>query len=198
MTVSEQTLGMQKELASKYKFFKERDDETGLIFRVLDQVIAVVNKIEPVFSAKPLEIYYHVPHEDEVLEAVRQSICFAWLNNVPATRDFDRSMAGRFGVLGKDYYSLQLPFRGLATRAQREDLFDLGINALCYNSMLGTYLDGDRIWKQGHLVKPSSFPTRWDERATMAIIAQQISYAEMLTVENRHWLNVGLQQRSEG
>jgi hypothetical protein len=160
----------------------------GALLETMQQTFTVVNKIEPVVSSKALEIFYYVPVEDDItLQAVKDCICLTWLQRSISSSDFDLPVSGQRAAMTKDISYLPLKWRSLPTRMQLDELYSLGVNYINCYARRQLYLEGIAIWRHGKRVEPASFPVKWNEMATMAVITEQISYATVLRIENPQW-----------
>lgn len=167
----------------------EPGSEVGLFLKVMEQTFTVVNQIAPVTSTRPLEIFYYLPVVDELLETAKLCICMSWLQNIQHADQFDLSVQYSHGQFADSLYKLPMALDRLPTAVQRDQLWDLGVNtASIYVGRRSLVLAGDVIWKQGERVQYLTVPPPWSSRATMLTLAQQISYAEFLTLKNPQWL----------
>ena len=176
-------------IRAKLEYIKnDARSESGLFLKAMEQAFTVVNKIEPVKSTKPLEIFYYVPLEDgAVLDVVSDCICLTWLANNSNIRQFDFPMTGRRGFMSSDISRLPLKWERFPTDAQQDELLQLGINCVTAYMRRQLCLLGDVIWRDGQRIRPTTFPPSCSDWASMVALAQQISYADVLKINNPQW-----------
>ena len=186
----EQFKAAAAEIKAKVEYIKnDSGSEAGLFLKVMEQAFTVVNKIEPVKSDKPLEIFYYVPLEDDhVLDAVKDCICLTWLENNQSVRKYDYPMTDRHALFGRDISILPLKWASIPTKIQEDELQLLGINCVTTYMRRQLCLRGNLIWKNGQCIRSTKFPPSWRDWATMAVLAEQISYADILQLGYPRWL----------
>lgn len=158
-----------------------------LLYKVMDDSITVVNSKEQVSSrhGKPLEIFYYAPYADEALAAVKDCICYSWLRLATAPQQYHTSFSQTRSSLISELVLLEKYKTGsYATQVDRDRLFLQGINCVIPYTKTTSILLGDRIWKNGELKVPQYDPltgsTGWQDRATLAMMTQYITVAEMM------------------
>ena len=178
-----------RDIKAKMECIKSQSrSEVGLFLRAMEQVFTVVNRITPVVSTKPLEIFYYVPcTDDAMLDAIKDCICLTWLENNPHPRRYDAPMSGPRTCLSSDITRLPIKWGLFPNQIQRDQLQVLGINCITAYMRYRLCLDGSVIWRNGQQVQSISFPPLWHDLATMATIAERISYADILKLENPQW-----------